>query len=52
MEVTLKESTSEGEIIKEILHNQGRDTIRKKLGIYISLLKEGELFLYMIVSDL
>lgn len=40
VEVTLKESTPEGETVKEILHNQGKDTVRQKLGMYILLLKE------------
>ena len=44
IEVTLKESTPEGEIVKEFLHNHGKETIREQLGMYVSLLKEGEVF--------
>lgn len=40
IEVTLKESTPEGEIVKEFLHNHGKETIREQLGMYVSLLKE------------
>lgn len=45
MTVTLKESTPEGEIIKEYLHHQGSEQIRENLGLYISLLREGMLSL-------
>lgn len=41
IEVTLKDSTEEGEEIKKFLHTKGKDTIREKLKRYVSSLKEG-----------
>lgn len=38
--ITLKESTNEGEIIKDYLHHQGSKDVREQLGLYITLLKE------------
>uniref|UniRef100_A0A1B6E8U8 Activator of Hsp90 ATPase AHSA1-like N-terminal domain-containing protein n=1 Tax=Clastoptera arizonana TaxID=38151 RepID=A0A1B6E8U8_9HEMI len=38
--ISLKESSSEGDIIKDFLYHDGRDKIREKLAIYISSLKE------------
>lgn len=40
IEVTLKDSTEEGEEIKKFLHTKGKDTIREKLKRYVSSLKE------------
>lgn len=38
--VTLKESSPEGEIIKDFLHNYGSEKIREKLKLYVVMLKE------------
>uniref|UniRef100_A0A069DS64 Putative activator of 90 kDa heat shock protein atpase log 1-like isoform 2 n=1 Tax=Panstrongylus megistus TaxID=65343 RepID=A0A069DS64_9HEMI len=38
--VTLKESSTEGEIIKDFLHNCGSEKIREKLKLYVVMLKE------------
>ncbi|XP_020297214.1 activator of 90 kDa heat shock protein ATPase homolog 1 isoform X2 [Pseudomyrmex gracilis] len=40
IEITLKDSTDEGEQIKQFLHTKGKDTIREKLKKYVSSLKE------------
>ncbi|EGI69563.1 Activator of 90 kDa heat shock protein ATPase-like protein 1 [Acromyrmex echinatior] len=40
IEVTLKDSTDEGEKVKQFLHTKGKDAIREKLKKYISSLKE------------
>ncbi|KAK0179619.1 hypothetical protein PV327_005357 [Microctonus hyperodae] len=40
IEITLKTSTNEGEKIKHFLHTKGKHTIREKLKIYVSALKE------------
>lgn len=40
--VTLKESSTEGEIIKDFLHNCGSEKIREKLKLYVVMLKEGK----------
>lgn len=41
MTISLKEGSSEGDVIKDFLYHYGRDQIREKLGIYISSLREG-----------
>ncbi|XP_076655305.1 activator of 90 kDa heat shock protein ATPase homolog 1 [Halictus rubicundus] len=40
IEITLKDSTNEGEVIKHFLHTKGKDAIREKLRNYVSALKE------------
>lgn len=40
VEITLKDSTDEGEIIKHFLHTKGKEAIREKLLKYVSSLKE------------
>lgn len=40
IEITLNDSTDEGEAIKHFLHTQGKDVIREKLRKYVSSLKE------------
>lgn len=40
IEITLKDSTDEGEEIKKFLHTKGKDTIREKLKKYVSSLKK------------
>ncbi|KYM77841.1 Activator of 90 kDa heat shock protein ATPase like protein 1 [Atta colombica] len=40
IEVTLKDSTDEGEKVKQFLHTKGKDAIREKLKKYVSSLKE------------
>nr|XP_033326795.1 activator of 90 kDa heat shock protein ATPase homolog 1 [Megalopta genalis] len=40
IEITLKDSTDEGEVIKHFLHTKGKDAIREKLKKYVSALKE------------
>ncbi|XP_034945737.1 activator of 90 kDa heat shock protein ATPase homolog 1 [Chelonus insularis] len=40
IEITLKNSTNEGEKIKHFLHSKGKETIRKRLKSYVSALKE------------
>lgn len=44
IEITLKDSTDEGEEIKKFLHTKGKDTIREKVKKYVSSLKEGDNF--------
>lgn len=40
IEITLKDSTEEGELIKHFLHTRGKKAIRDKLRQYVSSLKE------------
>ncbi|KYQ51073.1 Muscarinic acetylcholine receptor DM1 [Trachymyrmex zeteki] len=40
IEITLKDSTDEGEKVKQFLHTKGKDAIREKLKKYVSSLKE------------
>ncbi|GAB1867135.1 Activator of 90 kDa heat shock protein atpase 1-like protein [Camponotus japonicus] len=40
IEITLKDSTDEGEKVKQFLHKKGKDAIREKLKKYVSSLKE------------
>ncbi|OXU22977.1 hypothetical protein TSAR_008558 [Trichomalopsis sarcophagae] len=40
IEITLKDSTDEGERIKHLLHTKGKEAIREKLKKYVSSLKE------------
>ncbi|KOC69144.1 Activator of 90 kDa heat shock protein ATPase like protein 1 [Habropoda laboriosa] len=40
VEITLKDSTDEGEVVKHFLHTKGKDAIRDKLKQYVSSLKE------------
>ncbi|CAK9800035.1 Activator of 90 kDa heat shock protein ATPase homolog 1 [Anthophora quadrimaculata] len=40
IEITLKDSTEEGEIVKHFLHTKGKEAIREKLKQYVSSLKE------------
>ncbi|XP_058789939.1 activator of 90 kDa heat shock protein ATPase homolog 1 [Phymastichus coffea] len=40
IEFTLKDSTDEGERIKQLLHTKGKESIREKLKQYVSSLKE------------
>ncbi|XP_011869102.1 PREDICTED: activator of 90 kDa heat shock protein ATPase homolog 1 isoform X2 [Vollenhovia emeryi] len=40
IEITLKDSTDQGERVKQFLHTKGKDTIREKLKKYVSSLKE------------
>lgn len=46
IEVTLKDSTDEGEKIKQFLHTKGKDAIREKLTKYVSSLKEGKIIIF------
>lgn len=39
--ISLKDSSSEGDTVKKFLYHQGRDEIREKLNEYIVSLKEG-----------
>lgn len=43
IEITLKDSTDEGEKVKHFLHTKGKATIREKLKKYVTSLKEGKL---------
>lgn len=45
VEITLKDSTDEGEAVKHFLHTKGKEAIREKLKQYVSSLKEGRFFL-------
>lgn len=40
IEITLKDSTEEGEVVKHFLHTKGKEAIREKLRQYVSSLKE------------
>ncbi|XP_076227076.1 activator of 90 kDa heat shock protein ATPase homolog 1 isoform X2 [Nomia melanderi] len=40
IEITLKDSTAEGEVVKHFLHTKGKDAIREKLRKYVSSLKD------------
>ncbi|XP_014210285.1 activator of 90 kDa heat shock protein ATPase homolog 2 isoform X2 [Copidosoma floridanum] len=40
VEITLKDSTDEGEKVKHILHTKGKATVREKLKKYVTSLKE------------
>ncbi|XP_053975735.1 activator of 90 kDa heat shock protein ATPase homolog 1 [Hylaeus anthracinus] len=40
IEITLKDSTDEGELVKHFLHTKGKKAIREKLEKYVSSLKE------------
>ncbi|XP_078037315.1 activator of 90 kDa heat shock protein ATPase homolog 1 [Augochlora pura] len=40
IEITLKDSTDEGEAVKHFLHTKGKDAIREKLTKYVSALRE------------
>lgn len=39
--ISLKESSNEGNIVKDFLYNQGRSKVRDQLEKYIKDLKEG-----------
>lgn len=43
----MKTSTNEGEKIKHFLHTKGKNTLREKLKIYVSALKEGRFFFFL-----
>lgn len=47
IEITLKDSTDEGELIKHFLHTKGKEFIRDKLRKYVAALKEGEFIAIM-----
>ncbi|XP_015435744.1 PREDICTED: activator of 90 kDa heat shock protein ATPase homolog 1 [Dufourea novaeangliae] len=40
IEITLKDSTDEGEMVKHFLHTKGKNIVREKLKQYVSSLKE------------
>jgi hypothetical protein len=44
--ISLKESSTTGDILKDFLYHQGRDKVREKLENYVTLLKKGMDIMY------